>query len=133
MSVKCKSNFDPKKTAKQILESQKKKLGIAMADATAEIEIRTLQGKAADGQSFKPYSPEYAEKKASKKVNLHVTGAMLGAMQHTVREIKNGILEGKISFAGHQVNKARWNNATRRFMALSKRQLQKLKQTMRLK
>lgn len=52
--------------------------------ARERIIRRTIAGKDEQGQAFRPYSPEYAERKAKELggggVNLQVSGAMLNAL-----------------------------------------------------
>ena len=58
---------------------------IATRSAIASIRVRTSQGLDETGRPFRPYSPEYAERRRAiglkSKVDLHVTGAMLGSLR----------------------------------------------------
>jgi len=58
---------------------------IATRSAIASIRVRTSQGLDERGRPFRPYSPEYAERRREaglgSRVDLHVTGAMLGSLR----------------------------------------------------
>lgn len=58
---------------------------VATRSAIASIRVRTSQGLDERGRPFRPYAAEYAAKRREaglgSRVDLHVTGAMLGSLR----------------------------------------------------
>lgn len=120
----------------------------ALVDEEAEIQIRTRSGQGPDGESFPPYSKGYAkfrEKRGrnTSPVDLTFSGHMLnssqvgGGLSATVN--RDGVeIVGELFFndttaqdprSGKQVSardKAKWNDATRPFFALSDEQVDRI-------
>lgn len=127
MGITYKSTFSAAAHVKRITEQKKKALDLAIESARAEIQVRTKEGKGADGP-LDDYSPKYRAYKLKKlgkdTVNLTETGNMLDAMQTKTELNEDGIL-GKIFFLAQERKKAFWNQALRpNFFKLSREQLQ---------
>ncbi len=104
----------------------------ALADEAARIDIRTRSGKDVDGNTFEPYSPQYAKFKAKRgrrvdPPDLTFTGRMLAAITTSVKRAA-GQLIGIIEFSSAlEGAKARKNMERRRFFGLSDEQVARLK------
>jgi hypothetical protein len=120
-----------------LLPNLEKAMGIAVADASAEIVIRTKRGSDVDGNSFKAYTPAYAKhrreklKRQSDRVNLQVTGQMLAAIRQKVKAVGNKVI-GTIYF-GDETNrlKAEGNSRYRNFFGLSENQVKTILETLK--
>lgn len=88
------------------------------------ISNRTQKGKDFNGKSFGKYTKQYAKKKGSNNVNLHVSGNML-------ESIKYEISRGKMRFyyTGNEGKKAHGNQVKngRKFFGVDKEQIALLK------
>lgn len=128
-----KQKIDFSKVNKKIVVMRIKKLQLLGNDLIAGITLRTLSGKDVKLKGFKPYSPNY---KKTGKVDLKVTGNMLGSMQS--KKIKTSQGEGlRFSFGSSAEKiKAKGNQQSprdRRFFGIDrnqkkfiKKQLQKI-------
>lgn len=101
-------------------------LGKAMADELTRLQVKTRAGRDVDGKAFKPYTPQYAKRKADAGRNvgtpdLTFSGAMLNALTWSVERSGASKLIGRIFFSdARQVPKAHGNQAKRRFFGLAK-------------
>lgn len=91
------------------------------------IVARTKQGKTIDGRNFKKYSKGYAAFRAkggwSTKPDLWYRGDMLRSIGSRITRMTNDFIEGRITIAPDQQDKAKWNQEKRPFFGLSKKQL----------
>jgi predicted DNA binding CopG/RHH family protein len=93
-------------------------------DVILAVEDRTQRGKDADRRGFKPYTKEYAKRKGKTKVDLTVTGHMLGKMRN--KPSKRGV---KVQIAGGIDGLKAWSinfGQKRRFMAINNRDIKKI-------
>lgn len=106
-------------------------LGRAMARAKRQISTRTNEGRDVNEQPFKPYADSTKKQKIRTKrqtapVNLTQTGAMLASITTRTR-IEGEQPVGEIYFlSAKQGTKAAYNNETRKFFALSDKQLEEI-------
>lgn len=85
------------------------------------IVFRTKSGYDKNNNAFKPYTPNYAKKKKSSKVDLTLTGHMLNSLQ-VLNQNTIGLND---NFA---INKAKGNAYNgRQFMGLAQKQISLLK------
>lgn len=121
MSLKKKINF--LKVKNQVIQGRVDKLYKEGFNIKDGIQQRTLSGKDVNLKSFKPYTPAYAKKKRSNKVDLHVKGHMLSAI--TFDKKLYGI---RFRFNSNaETNKAIGNQRLRYFFGIDKRQIAYLK------
>lgn len=121
MSVRKRINF--KKVNRVIIDDRVKQLRKEAGNIEVGIINRTQGGKDVDSRSFKPYSKAYARQKVSNKVNLTKTGAMLQAISH--KAIPMGI---RFYFSARaETNKAYWNQKTRKFFGVDRKQVKYIK------
>lgn len=107
-----------------------------LADEATRMVLRTRQGKDVDGNSFAPYTPQYAKFRAkrgrrSTPVDLTFAGNMLAAITTKFERTRDKIV-GRIFFnSAREATKARGNQEKRPFFGLSdeqvKRVIEKLK------
>ena len=96
--------------------------------ASEMILRRTAKGVDVNGQSFRPYHPDYAEYRKDKGrrvdiVDLNFTGKMYASLTHDVIS-ENEVM---LYFAGDpQAEKAQHNNPKRQFFALSQEEMDEL-------
>lgn len=95
--------------------------------AISQIQIRTAEGTDVKGRPFAPYSPRYRMFKKGKgsagdKVNLFLTGSMMGSMTHDATEDTTRIFFMNTEDRSGTKNpaKAFFLNQKRNFFALSK-------------
>lgn len=134
MGMTFRKNFDVKQIQDDLRKRRKVALERAMEEAAGEIVSRTQAGQSVDGGSFQRYSPEYAAAKSktgrSTKPDLTYTGAMLNSITSKVEESGQGLI-GRIFVPASQAVKARANQKLRRFIGLSKKQIEKMTDALR--
>lgn len=98
----------------------------AILQARTIILERTAQGKDVSGAPFKPYSKTYAAFRSksgrSPNPNLMFTGRMLASMKVTADKRKGVLFFSR----SEEARKAAFNNRTRRFFDLSKKEMQRI-------
>lgn len=130
MTIEIRSNVDFESIKREILESTEIKLGRALEETAREIVTRSRSGRGPNGEQFSGLSPKYRnykEKKGRKGVpDLTFTGRMLSSITSDVQRIGREII-GRIFFSSvKEAQKARGNQQTRRFFALSRQQVERL-------
>lgn len=88
---------------KQFNEQVHRQFGQVLSDAVAQIQLRVQSGRDVNNSQFKPYSKEYAKRKAERTgsaatVNLVWSGLMINSIQQRVAQRGNQ-WEGIIYFA----------------------------------
>lgn len=122
-------NFDLIK--KELVSETTKAFARALSDEVAIIKSRTRSGLDVNNQGFVGYADSTKSKKSDagkqiSPVNLTETGTMLRTMTYTITEISRGFL-GIIFFpSAEEAKKAEYNNALRRFFALSNEQISRI-------
>jgi hypothetical protein len=115
-----------KKFTLRMRRNEKPAMLQAILQARTIIALRTSQGKDVSGAPFKPYNKTYAAFRSKKGLsltpNLTVTGNMLASMQVTADKRK-GVL---FFSSSEEARKAAFNNRTRRFFDLSKKEKQRI-------
>src|ERR1700752_5174468 len=120
------------RAVKERIDRMRERLGPALADEAARIVVRTQRGQDVDGNSFAPYSKQYAKHRARKgrnttPVDLTFTGNMLSAISTEGAE-EGGATVGKLSFnSAREAVKARGNQEKRPFFGLSDEQVERIK------
>jgi len=109
-------------------QNKKPAMTAAILQAQTIIKTRTAKGVDVDGAPFKPYSKTYAAFRSKKGLSttpdLMFRGAMMASMKATAS--KN---EGVLFFnTSENAKKAAFNNRTRRFFDLSKKELTRIQQ-----
>jgi hypothetical protein len=149
MGVKItKNSFDAKKRTKEYLQRIAVRVKRAADLLVTQMVVDANAGKDINGNSFKAYSSEYRDWRSEQQYqtdppNLTITGQMLKSM--TASEIKlvgESRLEGQISFRDLQtiyttkskggsksyssstVDRAKFNNKTRRFFGITSKKRQ---------
>jgi hypothetical protein len=137
-SVDLRVGLDPKNPASiiekirgKIKRNKTKALSVTAQQGINIILDRTAKGYSWTGQSFKPYTPQYAafrsERGHSTSPNLYFNGNMLGSMTHEVRRD-----EAIIFFArAEEAAKASGNNRSRPFFNFNDQERRKLSQIFR--
>lgn len=121
MALKKKINF--LKVKNQVIQGCVDKLYKEGFNIKDGIQQRTLSGKDVNLKSFRPYKPEYAKRKGSNKVDLHVKGHMLSAI--TFDKKRYGV---RFRFNSNaETDKAIGNQRLRYFFGIDKRQIAYLK------
>lgn len=124
-----------KKASPQELAKGEKRLAYEIEKSITEIVARTQSGKDIEGNNFAPYSESYGKWKRDVKgrhltPDLTLTGNMLKAIRSTVKQLKNGLIEGRIFILAQEADKAKWNQKLRPFFGLSDSQKEKLNKIM---
>jgi len=97
-------------------------------DAIDIIKDKTESGLDYMHRRFEPYSSAYAKKKGRSKVNLRVTGQMLGSIVRKIINAYHGriFIRGRRAVVGAVHNKGTRKMPQREFMNLSKSAIAKL-------
>jgi len=125
MSFKFRNRVNIPRKKKELLDDKEKALGLALQKVVLSLNQRTKAGKSVEGSPFADYTPEYAKFKSRKgrsiaPPDLTFSGAMLRAIQFSVKRTANAII-GRIYFnSAKEANKARGNQEKRPFFGLSK-------------
>lgn len=149
MAIEIRSNVDFESIKREILESTEIKLGRALEETAREIVTRTQKGLDANGSTFKSYSEAYRKAKEfatgrgskpdligfnrkrrdgkpSRSKAAQRPGSMLASITSDVQRVGRYIV-GRIFFSSvKEAQKARGNQRTRRFFALSRQQVERL-------
>jgi hypothetical protein len=112
--------------SRRFAKNQKKAMLATVLQAETIIKQRTAQGKDVNGNPFKRYSDSYSSFRAkagrSRTPNLMFSGRMLNSMK-----VKASKTTGVLFFSrAEESRKAAFNNRTRRFFDLSKKELSRL-------
>lgn len=142
-----KNSFDPKKAIRAKMELYTKRGKQAALLLVTEMVRDTNAGQDIQGKAFKPYSQGYREWREEQRYqldppNLTITGQMLNAMTADLKLVSDTRAEGQINFRNlntlytrktkegsstysvSTVDKAKWNNKTRRFFGLTPKKRQ---------
>ena len=125
--VELKTNLDFEAMKRTALDRLERETERAVSDETTVLDMRTRRGLDVDGKPFAAYSPAYAEYKVelgrNRTPDLTLTGLMLAAIRHRVVRRASDLL-GEVYFNSTEAaQKARFNQATRRFFGFSKEQV----------
>ena len=125
--VDLKTDLDFEAMKRTALDRLERETQRAVSDETTALIMRTRRGVDVEGRGFAPYSESYADYKAEKGRNrtpdLTFTGKMLAAITHRIERRATELL-GEVFFnSTAEAQKARFNQATRRFFGFSKEQV----------